>query len=140
MKKRESMGQLLRLWTYVNWERKILNGWRENNVIISTRWFSLHNFQVLEDVISYWEVIKYHEINFIIHFTLGFQLSESYFASWLLCGTLQSQYFDTKANMWSFNVMCPSTHSFRNCLAQSLPLYEEQQRIMVDKGIIWGTF
>lgn len=114
MEKRESMGQLLRLWTYVNWERKILNGWRENNVIISTRWFSLHNFQVLEDVIFYWEVIKYHGINFIIHFTLDFQHPEFYFTRWLLSLTLQSQYFDTKANMWLFNVTCPWNHSFRN--------------------------
>lgn len=93
------MGQLLRLWTYVKWERKILNGWRENNIIISTRWFSLHNFQVLEDVILYREGMKYHEINFIIYFNLGFSHSVFYFPSWFLCVTLQSQYFDMKANI-----------------------------------------
>lgn len=93
------MGQLLRLWTYVKWERKILNGWRENNIIISTRWFSLHNFQVLDDVILYWEGMKYHEINFITHFTFGFPCSVFYFTSWLFWLTLQSQYFDTKANV-----------------------------------------
>lgn len=92
------MGQLLRLWTYVKWERKILNGWRENNIIISTRWFSLHNFQVLEYVIVYQEAMKYHEINFIIYFNLDFLHSIFYFPSWLLCVTLQSQYFDMKAN------------------------------------------
>lgn len=78
--------------------RKILNGWGEDNIIISTRWFWLNNLQVPEKVIFVQSRYKVSGNSFYYAFNLDFQCPLFYF--YKLTHYLQRQPFDNEVTQY----------------------------------------